>query len=102
MNAIVDCVPFSIALTLLVRYNIYGKLIQTSMTTLTIRIDENLKSKAFSKAEKLGIPLTLVVKNALRNFVDAPKIIIGEPETIVVTPDIQKKMDRIGKLLSKK
>jgi len=72
------------------------------MTTLTIRIDEVLKGKAFKQAEKLGIPLTLIVKNALRNFVASGKVVIGEPETIKVTPSIQKKMDKIGDLLSKK
>lgn len=72
------------------------------MTTLTIRIEEDLKTKAFNRAEKLGIPLTLVVKNALRNFVETSRVVIGEPEDIIVTPDIQKKMDKIGKLLSKK
>lgn len=71
------------------------------MTTLTIRIEEELKTKAFNRAEKLGIPLTLVVKNALRNFVETSKVVIGEPETVIVTPKIQKKMDKIGSILSK-
>lgn len=71
------------------------------MTTLTIRIDENLKKRAFKEAEKLGIPITLVIKNILRNFIEAPKVVIGEPETIIVTPAIQKKMDKIGALVSK-
>ncbi len=70
------------------------------MTTLTIRIKEELKDKAFSQAEKLGVPLTLVVINALENFVKSPRIVIGEPETLEVTPAIQKKMDKIAKLLS--
>ncbi len=72
------------------------------MTTLTIRIEDELKAQAAKQAEKLGIPLTLIVKNALKNFVESPKIVIGEPETIIVPPDIQKKMDKIGNLLSKK
>lgn len=71
------------------------------MTTLTIRIEEELKAKASEEAEKLGISLTLIIKNALKNFVETPRIVIGEPETIVVTPGIQKKMDKIGELLSK-
>jgi len=71
------------------------------MTTLTIRIEEDLKIKAFKQAEKLGVPLTLVVKNALKNFIESSRIVIGKPETIAVTPKIQKKMDQIGKLLSK-
>jgi hypothetical protein len=72
------------------------------MTTLTIRIDEALKSAAAKQAAALGIPLTLVIKNALVHFVKAPKITIGEVETVFVTPSIQQKMDRIGTLLSKK
>ncbi len=56
------------------------------MTTLTIRIKEDLKNKAFNQAEKLGIPLTLVVINALENFVKSPRIVIGEPEMIEFTP----------------
>jgi predicted transcriptional regulator len=71
------------------------------MTTLTVRIKEDLKNKAFSHAEKLGVPLTLVVINALEKFVKSPRIVIGEPEAIEVTPAIQKKMDKISKLLSK-
>ena len=72
------------------------------MTTLTIRIEDELKAKAFSQASKFGIPLTLVIKNALKNFIESPRVVIGEPEIIAVTPDIQKKMDKIGDLLSKK
>jgi antitoxin component of RelBE/YafQ-DinJ toxin-antitoxin module len=71
------------------------------MTTLTVRIKEDLKNKAFHQAEKLGIPLTLVVVNALENFVKSPRIVIGEPEIIEVTPAIQEKMNKIAKLLSK-
>lgn len=72
-----------------------------AMTTLTIRIEEKLKSRAAKQAEELGIPLTLIVKNALIQFVKARKITVGEAENIFVTPSIQKKMDRIGVLLSK-
>ena len=71
------------------------------MTTLTIRIEDELKSKAALQADKLGIPLTLIIKNALKNFIKTQRVVIGEPEDIDVTPDIQKKMDKIGKLLSK-
>lgn len=70
------------------------------MTTLTIRIENDLKRKAANEADKLGIPLTLIIKNALKNFVESPKVIIGETEIMVVTPKIQKKMDQIGALLS--
>lgn len=70
------------------------------MTTLTIRIQEDLKNKAADQAEKLGIPLTLIVTTALRNFVDSPEIVIGKPEIMKITPDIQKKMDKVSKHLS--
>lgn len=70
------------------------------MTTLTIRIDDALKKKAFKEADKLGIPLTLVLKNALQNFVKSPGMVIGEPEIVKVTPALQKKMDKIGKQLA--
>ncbi len=40
--------------------------------------------------------------NASRNFVESPRIVIGEPEIIEVTPAVQKKMDKVAKLLSKK
>ena len=73
------------------------------MTTLTIRIKDDLKNKAFNQAEKLRVPLTFVVINALENFVKSPRIVIGEPELIEVTPAIQKKMDKsAAKLTNKK
>lgn len=71
------------------------------MTTLTIRIENELKLKAMSQANKLGVPLTLIIKNALKNFIVSPKVIIGDVEDVEVTPDIQAKMDKIGDLLSK-
>jgi len=72
------------------------------MTTLTVRIDEGLKNEAFKQASVLGIPLTLIVITALKNFINEPMLVIGKPMTVKVTPDIQKKMDKIGKVLSKK
>lgn len=72
------------------------------MTTLTIRIDEKLKTKAALEADKLGVTLTLIVQNALKSFVESPKLVIGEVETIVVTPKLQNKMDKIAGLLAKR
>jgi antitoxin component of RelBE/YafQ-DinJ toxin-antitoxin module len=72
------------------------------MTTLTIRIDESLKSKASKQAERFGLPLTLIVKNSLRQFIANPIVVINEIEEIEVTPSLQAKMDEIGALLSKK
>lgn len=69
------------------------------MSSLTIRIDENLKKKAAKQAQKLGVPLTFIVTAALVNFIESPKIVIGDPQEVIVTSDIQAKMDKIGKLL---
>jgi hypothetical protein len=71
------------------------------MSNLTIRIEDELKKDAFHQAQKLGISLTLVVKNALKNFVKSGAVVIGEPEVIDVTPQMQKKMDKIGTLLER-
>jgi predicted transcriptional regulator len=69
------------------------------MSNLTIRIDEKLKKRASQQAKKMGIPLTTVLTLALLNFVDSPKIMIGEAQDVFVTQDIQEKMDKIGQLL---
>lgn len=71
----------------------------STMSTLTIRIDEKLKKRAAKQAKKLGVPLTFIITSALLNFVDSPKILIGEPQDVLVTQDIQEKMDKIGELL---
>ena len=67
------------------------------MSTLTIRIDDNLKKSAFKAAEKLGIPLTLVIKNALKQFTENPNIVIGEPSDVIVNKNIKEKMNLITK-----
>lgn len=72
------------------------------MSTLTIRIDEKLKNKAAKEAAKLGIPLTLIVKNALTSFIESPKITIGRVETIIVDDALQSKMDAIADKLAEK
>ncbi len=77
---------------MLVQYNV-------NMTTLTIRINEELKKKAAKKAEEFGIPLTLIVKNALRDFVQSEKIVIGKVKELKITPDLQKEIDEIGQML---
>ncbi len=73
-----------------------------SMANLTIRIDEALKTKAMRQAKKLGVPLSLIIKNALKNFVKKPEVIIGEPEIMEVPPDMRKKMNELAELMRKK
>ncbi|MDP4008213.1 MAG: hypothetical protein Q8P68_03410 [Candidatus Peregrinibacteria bacterium] len=69
------------------------------MSTLTIRIQDDIKRKATEQAAKLGVPLTFIIKTALINFIESPKIIIGEPQDVIVTSDIQAKMDKIEELI---
>ena len=69
------------------------------MSTLTIRIDDKLKKNASKLAEHLGLSLSFIIKNALKNFVKEPRIMIGEPEEVVVTSGLQKKMNQIAKKL---
>lgn len=73
-----------------------------SMTNLTIRIDDLLKKQAMQQAKQLGVPLSLVIKNALKNFVCNPKVVIGDVENVEVNESLQKKMDKIGSFLSTK
>ncbi len=72
------------------------------MTTLTIRITDDLKQRASRKAERMGLPLTFIVENALRDFLSSSTLTISDPEDVEVTPAIQAKMDLIGKALLNK
>jgi antitoxin component of RelBE/YafQ-DinJ toxin-antitoxin module len=71
------------------------------MTTLTIRIEESLKKDAARLAKELGIPLTLVIKTALKNFVASPKVLIGEPERVSLSEELQAKIDRLEEAAQK-
>lgn len=71
------------------------------MTTLTIRIDDQLKVKAAKEAAKLGLSLSFIVKNALRNFLESPKLVLGEPEIISLSPLLQKKVNKTALAVSK-
>ncbi len=72
------------------------------MSNLTIRIEDDLKNQAMRRATEIGISLSLVIKNALKNFIEKPVVIIGEVEHLSVTADIQKKMDKVATLLVNK
>ena len=52
------------------------------MSNLTIRIEDELKNQAMKQAEEIGVSLSLVVKNALKHFVQNPVLIIGDSEEI--------------------
>jgi antitoxin component of RelBE/YafQ-DinJ toxin-antitoxin module len=69
------------------------------MTTLTVRIEEHLKNRASERARRMGIPVTLIVTNALRDFANGNKVILSDPEDVPVTSKIQKKMNAVAELL---
>lgn len=72
------------------------------MTNLTIRIDEELKKKAARLAKKLGIPLSAVIKNALRDFIHNPEVKIGQSQSKKVSPKLEEKIDQIFEWINKK
>lgn len=77
-------------------------------TQIVFKADESLKNQAMKKAQSEGVTLKAVLYNALKLYIEG-KLSFGlqinetetEIETIEVTPDIQKKMDKIGNLLEK-
>ena len=71
------------------------------MSTITIRIEDELKKKAAKQADELGVTLTLIIKNALKNFVSSPKVLIGEPEKVFLTERLQQDLKEFEDLASK-
>ena len=60
------------------------------------RIADSIYKPAATQAKKLGIPVSLVVKQALRNFAANPQVVIGEPEEIKnVSSEIHKKSQEL-------
>ena len=52
-------------------------------TMLNIKIDTVLKNKARATAEKIGVPLSMVVNQSLRNFVAEKSVTFEEPAPLV-------------------
>lgn len=74
------------------------------MSTIPVRnfrIEEATWAPAKAKAEKMGIPLTLVIKVALRDFVQNDQFIISEPEIVEMPAQFHQKADQIGQLAEK-
>ena len=49
-------------------------------TTLLIKLDKKLKVEAQKTAASLGLPMSTVISNYLRNFVVAKEVTFSEPE----------------------
>ncbi|MFA5352254.1 MAG: hypothetical protein WC304_03170 [Candidatus Gracilibacteria bacterium] len=68
--------------------------------TLTFRT--TLRNQATKKAQRMGIPLSLVLNNALRIFLKSDDtVVIGKPQLLTLSADLQKKADALGELAQK-
>lgn len=80
------------------------------ITQIVFKTEKALKDEAMKKAQSEGVTLKAVLYNALKLYVEG-KLNFGlqinktdnepEIEVLEVTPQIQKKMDKIGELLDK-
>jgi len=72
------------------------------MPTPTITFRSNLTKQAKIKAERMGVPLSLVLNNALRNFLNADNmVILGNPRLVELPVNLQKKADSLGKFTNR-
>lgn len=76
------------------------------VTQIVFKAEKSFKDEAMKKAQCEGVTLKAVLYNALKLYIEGKLnfgLQISEPEMEVlnVTPEIQKKMDKIGNLLEK-
>jgi hypothetical protein len=72
------------------------------MPTPTLTFRTNLRDQAAKKAQSMGIPLSLVLNNALRIFLKSDdSVTIGKPQLIELPDDLQQKIDAVGELARK-
>lgn len=72
------------------------------MPTPTITFRSNLTKQAKIKAERMGVPLSLVLNNALRLFVNSDDTVsIGNPRRIELPNKLQKQANELGELARK-
>lgn len=76
------------------------------ITQIVFKADKSLKDEAMKKAQYEGVTLKAVLYNALKLYIDGKLhfgLHISEPdvEVLQVTPDMQKKMDKIGNILER-
>ncbi len=68
-------------------------------TMITIRTDADLKNQAQNLAERLGISISAIVNNSLREFVLNKKVVFAEPLTLNIAT--RKRLDKIIKEIDK-
>ncbi len=72
------------------------------MPTPTLTFRTSLRNQATKKAQRMGVPLSLVLNNALRVFLKSDdSVIIGKPQMIELPADLQQKTDKLGEFAKK-
>jgi hypothetical protein len=72
------------------------------MPTPTITFRSRFSNQAREKAQKMGVPLSLVLNNALRVFLNSDDtVIIGNPKEIKLSAKLQHQADELGRLARK-
>jgi addiction module RelB/DinJ family antitoxin len=64
-------------------------------TMITVRTDVKLKKKAQKLAASLGIPISSVINNSLKEFVREKRVVFSEP--LVPNAATQKRLDKAMK-----
>ena len=72
------------------------------MPTPTLTFRTKLRDQATKKSRRMGVPLSLVLNNALRVFLKSDdSVIIGKAQTIEIPNDLQQEVDELGELAQK-
>ena len=64
-----------------------------AQTTLTIRIDKDIKAAAKARAEGLGLSLSALVTNQLRRFVNGAPVVIDD-DCLIPSPTARQARDQ--------
>lgn len=69
------------------------------MPTPTITFRSKLRTQAAQKAKRIGIPLSVILNQALLRFINSDDtVVIGKPQEIKLPNTLQKKIDALGDL----
>jgi antitoxin component of RelBE/YafQ-DinJ toxin-antitoxin module len=70
-------------------------------TIRNFRLNDQVWLRAQKRADDLGVTMTFLVENLLRNFIQNPHLTIGEPELMKLTPKTQEDVDRLAEIADK-
>jgi len=69
---------------------------KTQKSIRNFRLNDRVWLSAQQKASDLGMNMTFLVENLLKNFIQNPYLVIGEPEIMDLPSDVQKDVDRLA------